>query len=122
LNVVNDVEFSKFIGIDDLDHYINSKCKSEILSDLVRWEIYKHDVAEQGFASSGDGFGVMKDGKSVVLGVNEGFLCSASVERVLKFREKEYEELGVRLAKRFVQAGLNVPKEVFVGWFGKGKG
>jgi len=52
--------------------------------------------------------------------MNEGFLCSYTLARLFNFKFGiEMENEGMEFAKAFVEAGIEVPKEVFVGIFGK---
>ena len=53
--------------------------------------------------------------KEISLRMNEGFLNSFTLERLFNLRSGE----SYYLAKCFVEAGIDIPKEVFVGVFGK---
>ena len=59
------------------------------------------------------------DSKKIVLELNEGFMCKETIESLVNLKIKENEDSGFKLASAFVEAGLKVPKEVFVGFFGK---
>lgn len=56
----------------------------------------------------------------IVLEINDGFLCSETISRLIHgYFEGSSKEVGYKLAKAFVEAGLKVPKEVFVEFFKK---
>lgn len=102
---------------------------NEIVKELVKWELKKHgfDEKEGVFASKGIFFENNEIYKkqankkiSCVLAFNEGFLCDFTIKRLLDFREKGSEkEVGLKLAKCFVEAGIDVPKDVFIECFEK---
>ena len=63
---------------------------------------------------------LVKDGRNVVAKINEGFLCGFTLKRILAFKKsEEIEEDSVELAKAFVEAGISVPQDVFIGFFEK---
>ena len=55
----------------------------------------------------------MKNKKAVSLKLNEGFLNNYTLRRLFSLRSND----SYYLAKCFVEAGIEVPKEVFVGLF-----
>lgn len=59
--------------------------------------------------------------KRIVLELNEGFLCNHTLNKVLNFKGHgdDAREIGVELAKCFLEAGLKVSKEVFVEYYQK---
>ncbi len=57
--------------------------------------------------------------KKISIAMNEGFLTNYAIKKILRFEAFDEEEDGYLLAKLFVEAGLNIPKEVFVGFFKK---
>ena len=62
----------------------------------------------------------MQNGKNVVLLVNEGFMCSLTLSSIFEFKpEGDESKDGYRLARAFVEAGIKVPQDVFIGLFGK---
>ncbi|MBI2128967.1 hypothetical protein HYU07_01895 [Candidatus Woesearchaeota archaeon] len=101
----------------------------ELIKELVKWELRKHgfDEKEGFFASNGIFFENNEIYKkqankkiSCVLALNEGFLCGFTIKRLLEFNEKGSEkEVGLKLAKCFVEAGIDVPKDVFIECFEK---
>ncbi|MDO8740662.1 MAG: hypothetical protein Q7J54_03780 [Candidatus Woesearchaeota archaeon] len=101
----------------------------ELIKVLAKWELRKHgfDEKEEVFASNGIFFENNEIYKKqankkirCVLAFNEGFLCDFTIKRLLDFNEKGSEkEVGLKLAKCFVEAGIDVPKDVFVECFEK---
>lgn len=91
--------------------------------------LVKQELANHGFNESLELEGVKADllnrsfvsGKrNVVLALNEGFLCSQTLNEVLGFKPEGYEEqAGEKLATVLVEAGLKLPKDVFVRLFEK---
>ncbi len=114
---VDDIGFFDYLKVDDVDRYIG-KGKNEIVRNLIEWELYRQDI--KGFNVDFRGMKVTKEDKEISLRINEGFLNSYTLRKLLRFRfTGEEREDGLRLAKGFVEAGLVVPKEVFVGIFSK---
>ncbi|MEK6874852.1 MAG: hypothetical protein AABX52_03840 [Nanoarchaeota archaeon] len=59
-------------------------------------------------------------GKEAIIQRDQGYLCSHTLTTIYKFSMQGHEEeVGFALAKAFVDAGLSVPKEVFVQIFEK---
>jgi hypothetical protein len=55
----------------------------------------------------------------VVLKINEGFLCSHNLKKILNFKFNNEEEDAYKFAETFLIAGLKIEKEVFVEIFRK---
>jgi hypothetical protein len=61
---------------------------------------------------------VSSKGKPAVVKLNDGYFCSHTVKELSQFSPSENEQQsGVWLARRLVDAGLNVPQETFVALF-----
>jgi len=135
------VEFDEFLNMHynfELDEYLENNEADRILSDLVKWELYK-----KGFSLAEDG--IMKR-KSLVVNVNnkrnllvyngrpfsirsgEGFLNNFSINAIRGYKLKvggEWEgdidkrKVGMKLARMFVDGGIKVPQDVFVSLFEK---
>ncbi len=118
-DVVKDVDFLNFISISDVNEYIKKNSKESIVKDLVEWEMHKHQINKDDFLIDFKNKKIIKDNRNVVFRINEGYLCGETVNKLINLRNKEEEQQGLELAKRFVQAGIKVPNEVFVGYFGK---
>ena len=126
-------EFSKFHSIEDINEYVKNKDKSEIINDLIKLELYNHGFEKKKglWVNNKISFDIGKReyyieennekvNRKIVLALNEGFLCKENIEKLMNFKiSNSDEETGYKLAKAFVEAGLKVPKEVFVGIFEK---
>ena len=125
-------DFLELLAIQDVDKYTNSKSKKTVILDLVKYELLKHGFDEVGsLVSNGEiffdldkvEFSILEGLKrkpGIVLSLNEGFMCKETLKRLTHFyAEGTEEEVGYKFAKSFVEAGINVPKEVFVSLFGK---
>jgi len=113
------VDFFELFSIKNVDEYVKKNGKRKIIKDLIEWEVHKHKINKKDFLVDLKDNKIMKDNKNVVIKINEGYLCGETIKRLFNFRNKEEEREGYRLAKRFVQAGIKVPNEVFVGYFEK---
>lgn len=131
----------KVCFFDKKDMMFNGNIKDisykEAAKELVKWELSKHGFKEkEGIFALNDIFASIGDAKddnkinvykkiknnemSCVLAFNEGFLCDFTIKRLLEFNEKGSEkEVGLKLAKCFVEAGIDVPKDVFIECFEK---
>ena len=121
------VDFFEFYNIEDVNKYIDSKSKHDILFDLIKLELCNHGFEEN------DGL-LIKEGcyfdlkenrvrtsrsKKIAIAMNEGFLTNYAIKKILRFEAFDEEEDGYLLAKLFVEAGINIPKDIFVGFFRK---
>ena len=59
--------------------------------------------------------------KPVCMALNEGILCDYTLRKLIDFKPPEAieKEIGKRLAKRFVESGITIPKDQFVELFKK---
>lgn len=130
LDKKGDIDFFSHFSIDGVEDYIGNNDKRTIIMDLVRFELIRHGFEEAGkLLSNGNIFFDLdnnefssvkgKVNKKIVLELNEGFMCKETVEKLINFKVREEEDGGFRLAKTFVEAGLKVPEEIFVGFFEK---
>ncbi len=56
--------------------------------------------------------------KDAILKLNDGYLCSFTLERILKFeKSKNVKKDATVLAKYFLEAGLLISQEVFVSYY-----
>jgi len=112
---VNNYDFLTFKNIDDLGQYLKNNNKIQVFKDLVEWELYRHDINKEEFMVNIDNKKVTKNNKMVNLRINEGFMSSFTLGRIFKLKAGE----SYYMAKCFIEAGIDIPKEVFVGVFGK---
>jgi hypothetical protein len=59
-----------------------------------------------------------KTDKDAIIKLNEGYLCSFTLERILKFQKsKEVKKDAQILAKYFLEAGLLINQQTFVSFY-----
>ena len=120
LSLVNDVGFFEFLKIENVNEYIENNNISNIINDLVGWELYKFNVNKNEFSIDLNSKKIQKNNKNVAFFINEGFMCGFTLKNLLEFKpEGDVQADGYHLARAFVEAGIKVPQEVFVGLFGK---
>jgi len=123
---VNSVDFLNFLNIENIAGYLNERAKEDIVFDLIKVELFKHGFEEEKGKWLKDDCVVNLNkrkvcnfkGNNVALGFNEGFLTSHAIRKILNFKAYDKED-GYDLAKMFVEGGLEVPKDIFVGLFSK---
>ena len=132
---VKEMGFFEFINVKDNSNYLENS-KVRIVEDLARYELLLRGFEKNSQIISRDN--VRFDSKSrkfvsptsfpdcseedrIVIEMNEGFLCKYTLNKLINFKAHgdDEREIGIELAKTFLEAGLNVPKEIFVGYFGK---
>jgi len=114
---------SKYIGkvikveSEDKPLSVISHSAKGILKELINWELkktggpYVYDEKSQE---------IKYKNKPIVLEVNGGFLCKHSITRLMKIKlTGDQEEKAYKLAKNLLDAGIAIPKEVFVQLFTK---
>lgn len=87
------------------------------MRELVEWELSRHNAGAD-FTVDFPKKKVRKGRKEVSIAMNEGCLNSYTLARLLNFKA-EGHNAGMEFAKAFVEAGIEVPKELFVGMFSK---
>ena len=116
LSLSDDVGFLSFIKINAIEDYISNNEKNKIINDLIEWELFRFDIDKEEFLIDLNNKKIQKNKKNVVLFVNDGFMCNLTLKNLLDFKTEGDEQTdGYRLAKAFVEAGIKVPQEVFVG-------
>lgn len=126
LKAQREVDFFEYFKVDDSKDYFK-KNKKEILLDLVRLELIKHGFKEKGVLLSNQkvsfdekSLKLLKGKKEVLLVINEGLLGSFTLQRILKFKKSgDFQKDANQLAKYFVEGGINVSQEVFIGFYKK---
>jgi hypothetical protein len=124
---VSILDFFEFYKIEDINKYLDSKSKHDILFDLIKLELVNHGFEEKNGLMEKQGcyFDLnerkvhSKRSKKISIAMNEGFLTNYAIKQILKFEAFDEEEDGYLLAKLFVEAGINIPKDIFVGFFKK---
>ena len=110
-----DHSFLSFVKKETVDHYIKDSEKKALVEDLILWEFRKHGVTGVSVdMKKGD---VSVKGKSVSLRLNEGHMNSHTLSELIKFRKEKKEEDGFNMAKKFIDAGIKIPEELFIEVF-----
>ncbi len=126
-NRVSVLDFFEFYKIEDISKYLDEKTKYNILYDLIKLALFNHGFEEKDglLVKEGCYFDLKENrvrserSKKIAVAMNEGYLTNYAIKKILRFEAFDDEEDGYLLAKLFVEAGLNIPKEVFVGFFKK---
>lgn len=101
---------------------LSTKSSRQLIEELIGWELANHGFRKRNRRWMKDNLFVDlgKIQVSGVLHLNTDYLCDYTLRRLLKFKSARDEaEVGVSLAKAFVQAGIPVPGDVFVEVFQK---
>ena len=110
---------NSFPNGNDLSNYLEHTDFSKIVKELVEWEFVRHKIPKD-FYLDFENFKLQKSKKNVVVLINDGFMCGKTLKNLIEFQiEGDEETDGYRLARAFVEAGIKVPNEIFVGLFGK---
>ena len=119
-NFVNNVNFLEYFKIENFQAYIDNNDKNKIINDLIEWELFKHVISKQEFLIDSSNIKIQKNNKNVALLINDGFMCGYTINNLINFTAEGNESTdGYRLARAFVEAGIKVSQEIFVGLFGK---
>ncbi len=114
-NKTGNIDFLTFKKINRLEQYLKDNNKNQIFKDLVEWELVRHNINKEEFTIDFTNKKIMKGNKEISLRMNEGFLNSFTLARLFNLKSGD----SYYLAKCFVEAGIEIPKEVFVGVFGR---
>lgn len=122
------LQFSSTVG-QDLDEYMEEAKAASLTGDAARYELLKHGFEQKDeLLVSGKLVVDMKarrvysrKDKDVVLGLNEGYLCEETLNGIFsaKLFGEDDREQGLGLARLFVDAGIQIPKEIFISLFSK---
>ena len=115
----NDVDFLKHNKIENFQSYIENNDKNIIINEIIEWELFKFGISKEEFAMDLNNIRIQKNKKNVALLINDGFMCSVTLKNLLDFKPQSDETDGYHFARAFVEAGIKVPQEIFVGLFGK---
>jgi len=118
--LVKGIDFFKYSNINNIQSYVENTDKNKIINDLVEWELFKSGIIKDDYRIDFENKKIQKNNKNVALLINDGFLCGLTLKNLLEFKpEGDEQNDGYRLARAFVEAGVKIPQEVFVGLFGK---
>jgi len=131
LDRINNNNFFEFYSIADVKDYVKNNDKRRIIDDLIRFELIAHGFKdESNFLVNGKIYfdkinnelfinNEKIKNSNVVLAMNEGFLCDDTIKRLFGRFDGNEKEVGFKLANAFVEAGLKIPEEIFIGIFEK---
>ncbi|MCK5629349.1 MAG: hypothetical protein KAI26_01915 [Nanoarchaeota archaeon] len=113
-----DASFFDFYNIYEPEDYLGDKSRDTILKDLVKFELVRHDTGSKKIRFDTGTFTLTSSNRGIVLKINEGFLCTHTIQSLKDFDARgDEEDIGIALAKAFVNAGIAVPKDIFIGYF-----
>ena len=119
-DLTDEADFFQYKKIDNLENYINENNAKTIIRDLIHWELHKFGIETGIFLVDLESYKVKKNKREVVFAINEGFMCGPTLRNLLEFKPTDDEQAdGFRLARAFVEAGIKIPQEIFIGLFGK---
>ena len=110
----NSLDFFSFVK-KDIGKY--NKHLKDVISDLVRWELFKHGLQDVRLEKNSLSLGDQK----IVLKINEGYLYDKTIKDIINFHAVGDDDyfIGKEFAELFVKAGIDIPKELFVKLFEK---
>ena len=118
-NLVNNIDFLQYHKIEDIQNYVENNDKNKIINDLIEWELFKFDIKKEEISIDLSNAKVQKNKKDVALLINDGFICSHTLKKLIELKSEGDEQLdGYNLARAFVEAGIKVPQEIFIVLFG----
>ncbi len=120
------MDFYEHYGISEVDKYVSKKRKNEIIADLVKLELFNYGFVEENGKWIKESCVVdLKEkkihnskGNNIALAFNDGYLTTYALRKLHNFKP-DVEEDGIEMAKMFIEAGIVIPKDVFVGVFRK---
>ncbi len=107
--------FKEHFNIENLSDFISKSDFKEAISHLALLELHNHGIPKELFNEETLTFA--EGNRQIVLELNQGFLCQATLERVLQYKSED--DSGFILAELLLASGLNVEKELFVELFEK---
>ena len=123
----NNIDFVSYIEVNSIEEYIANSEKGKVMADLIDYELLRHGIDKNEFKIDFEDRRVRRKNKEVCIKINDGLLCGKTLANLLDFKldakEEEIEEgIGYKLARAFVEVGIKVPHEVFIGLFEKMRG
>jgi len=118
-NKVKSESLANFLKITNLGKYIRDNEFKKIAADLIKLEMHNHDVKIDDFSINFEDISVKNDrGKNVVVAMNNGFLCSYTLKRLVGYKpDQDYS--GYLLADLITAAGIVPEQDIFIEIYGK---
>ncbi len=121
---------SEFVQ-EPFDTTFKSMPRKDALTNIIRWHLGNYGfVKEDGHLGHPERcrYDVKRNifvdekgkGQNLVLKSNDGYFCEKTIGLLFTFKEQGFErEVGVKLAKAFVLAGIDIPKDFFIAYFNR---
>ena len=104
--------------------------RQKLLKNLIECEFLKHGFEKQGnefvnkdlvVSFENNLIKIKNSDLQAAFAFNQGYLCNYFIEKLFNLqiakKEKEKQEAMLDVAKLFVNAGINVPQEVFIKFY-----
>jgi hypothetical protein len=100
--------------------HVSKTSYPELMKQLVLLELSNHELDGK-VSVDFENYAVGDGKKKIVLAINDGFLCSHSLKRLLSYLPDE-DYTGFLMADLITGAGIKVEKDVFIALFEKLQG
>ena len=114
----NDADFLSFRKIENIELYVQSNSYEKTIKDLVEWEISQLKIGND-FSVDFENISATIKNKRAVVAIKNGFLCDMILKNLIKFQKEDEETDGKRLARCFIESGIDIPQELFIAIFNK---
>jgi hypothetical protein len=104
----------------NITEHVSKTSYPELMRQLVLLELSNHSIDGK-VSVDFENFAVNNGKKSVVLAINEGFLCGHSLKKLFQYTPDE-DYTGFLLADLITAAGIKIEKDAFVALFQKLQG
>lgn len=121
------LDFCSYRKVVDLYKYAKVTKPKDIVRDVAGFEL-----ARAGFKAAGDKFELdnievdwetltpTKGKRNIVIALNEGYFCKDTIKAIWSYKKTgDLETDSIELARLFVDAGIMIPKELFIAYFQK---
>lgn len=123
------LDISDYIN-SPLEDYISNKTISQIIIDLIRFELLNHqfkEIKQNIFTLEKIKIDLNKltfknnHNNNIVLEINEGFLCNYTLNYMLNYKFPNLDEkgCGISLANSILNTGIKLNQELFIFLFKK---
>lgn len=120
LDKVKEIDFFEYHGLDK-ESYIREVSMKELVRDLVEFELYRHGFTKDDKGIMSDGvIQVNPDNLRKVLALNEGYMHNHTLKEIENYHtiiETEDSRMPYRFAALFVNAGIDIDKEMFIALY-----
>jgi len=118
----NNLHITEFLYGKNLEDYFKDKSLSETVNVLLEYELTRHGFkADKGIFTKDSiivdlsSNNVIHDGKNVVLGINQGFMCSKTIQQIKKLI---YSKSNIKnIIKSIILVGIILDEDLFTTIF-----